>query len=109
MGYLAGLIIVALFFLALKYFLELSRKQELIISLILLAAIFSAVAFNNYNRQQREKMLEVVIKYNQNKTVFCNGVEVNKKNYSLSIGTYTFIGKKDTPNYAQMISASTCK
>jgi len=109
MAYIVGLIIVGLFFLALKYFLELSKKQELIISLILLTAIFSAVAFNKHNTKQRKKMLEVVTKYNQNKTVLCDGIEVNQKYYSLSIGTYTFIGKKDTPNYAQMISVSTCK
>jgi len=107
--YIAGLVIVGIFFLAIKYFLELTKKQEIIISLTVLSIIVSAIAFNAYSSIQREKMLNVVTKYKQGKTVSCNGEEVNASNYTLSIGTYTFIGKKDTPNYTQMISASSCK
>jgi hypothetical protein len=54
-------------------------------------------------------MLGAVLKFKQSKTIDCKGIDVNNSNYTLSIGTYTFIGKKDTPNYDQMISASTCK
>ncbi|MNO07729.1 hypothetical protein D3C81_2300410 [compost metagenome] len=54
-------------------------------------------------------MLNVIVKYKQGKTVQCNGKDVNSSQYSLSIGTYTFIGKKDTPHYAEMISAADCK
>ena len=36
-------------------------------------------------------------------------IDINNTDYTISIGTYTFIGKKDTPNYGQMISASTCE
>ena len=109
MAYLAGLIIAGLFFLALKYFLELTKKQEIVISIIVLSLILGAIAFNSYSSLQRETMLNVVKKYKQGKSILCDGVEVNASTYSLSIGTYTFIGKKDTPNYTQMISASTCQ
>jgi len=108
-AYIAGLLIVGLFFLSIKYFLELSKKQEIIIGLVALSIIFGAIAFNTYNSTQREKMLAVVTKYKQNKTVICKGVEVNAKSYTLSIGTYTFIGRKNTPNYGEMISASSCE
>jgi cbb3-type cytochrome oxidase subunit 3 len=109
MTYIAGLVIVGLFFLALKYFAQLSKKQELIIGAIVLAIVFSAIAFNTYSTQQRDSMLGAVLKFKQSKTIDCKGIDVNNSNYTLSIGTYTFIGKKDTPNYGQMISASTCK
>ena len=109
MAYIAGLIIVGIFILAIKYFLELTKKQEIIISLILVSVILGAIAFNTYSSAQREKMLNVVTKYKQGKTVLCNGEKVNAQSYTLSIGTYTFIGKKDTPNYTQMISASNCE
>ena len=109
MGYIAGLIIVGIFFLALKYFTELTKKQELIVSVVLLTIILSAVAFNSYSSTQREILNGVVAKYKQGKSVSCKGVEVNATLYSLSIGTYTFIGKAGTPNYTQMISASTCE
>ena len=109
MAYLAGLVLSALFLLALHYFTELTKSQKTLISATILALILSAIAFNSYSNSQRDKMLRVVTKFKQGKTIICNGVDVNNKIYTLSIGTYTFIGKKDTPNYAEMISASSCE
>ena len=109
MAYLAGLVIVGLFFLALHYFTELTKSQKTIITAVLLGIILSAIAFNAYSSSQRDNMLKVIIKFKQNKSVMCNGIEVKNSLYTLSVGTYTFIGKKDTPNYAQMISASSCE
>ncbi len=109
MAYIYGLIIVTLLFAALHYFTELDKFQKLLIGAVLLVIILGAVAYNQYNKMQREKMLNAIIKYKQGKTITCNGVDVNASIYSLSIGTYTFIGKKNTPHYAEMISASDCE
>ena len=109
MAYIAGLIIVGFFFLSLHYFTELSKSQKATVTAIVLAIVLSAIAFNAYSASQRDKMLNVVLKFKQSKTVSCNGIDVNNSNYTLSVGTYTFIGKKDTPNYGQMISASSCE
>ena len=109
MAYIAGLIVTALFFLALHYFTEVTKKQKITITIILLTLILSAILFNTYSSNQREQMLSAVLKFKQGKTITCTEKEVNSTNYTLSIGTYTFIGKKDTPNYAEMISASSCK
>jgi len=109
MAYIAGLVIVGLFFLVLHYFTELNKNQKIIITIVVLSVVLGAIAFNIYSNTQRDKMLNVVIKFNQGKTVKCNGVDVNNTNYTISIGTYTFIGKENTPNYGQMISASTCE
>jgi len=109
MAYIAGLIIVGLLFLSLHYFTELNKSQKITISAIVLAIILSAVAFNAYSSAQRDKMLNVVLKFKQSKTVHCKGIDVNNSNYTLSVGTYTFIGKENTPNYGQMISASSCE
>ncbi len=109
MAYFAGLVLSALFFLALHYFTELTKSQKIIVSAVVLTVIVSAIAFNKYSDIQQTKMLLIVTKYNQGKTVQCDGIDVNQTNYTLSIGTYTFIGKQNTPNYAQMISASTCE
>lgn len=79
------------------------------ITAVILVVVFSAVAFNAYSNAQRDKMLNVVMKFNQSKTVNCNGIDVNNSDYTISIGTYTFIGKENTPNYGQMISASSCE
>ena len=109
MAYIAGLVIVGLFFLAIKYFTDLSRKQEIVVGSVVLAVVLGAIAFNMYSTSQREKMFNVVVKFNQSKTIQCDGIDVNNSNYTLSVGTYTFIGKENTPNYAQMISASNCE
>jgi len=109
MAYIAGLVIVGLLFLALHYFTEIETRQKIIIGSVTLAIVISAIIFNNYSSSQRDKMMNAVLKFNQNKTVKCDGVDINNSNYTLSIGTYTFIGKKNTPNYAQMISASKCE
>ncbi|MCW8953731.1 MAG: hypothetical protein OQK48_02180 [Sulfurimonas sp.] len=109
MAYIAGFVIVGFFFLALHYFTELTKYQKSLITAVVLAIVLSAIAYNIYSTSQREKMLNAVMKYNQNKTIICDGIEVNNENYTLSIGTYTFIGKENTSNYGRMISASTCE
>ena len=78
------------------------------VSLIVLAIVLSAIGFNKYSSVERENMLNVVMKFNQGETITCDGNKVNKENYTLSIGTYTFIGKEKTKNYSKMISASSC-
>lgn len=109
MAYIAGIIIVGLFFLALHYFTELSRQQKVIVTAIVLSIVLFAIAFNTYSNSQRDKMLDVVMRFNQHKSVTCNGISVSDENFTLSIGTYTFIGKENTPNFSQMISASACE
>jgi len=109
MAYIIGLVVVGLFFAALHYFTELTRSQKALITTAVLTVILAAIAFNAYSTSQRENMMSVVVKFNQHKTVKCNEIEVNDKNYTLSIGTYTFIGKEETPGYGQMISASICQ
>lgn len=109
MAYIFGLIVVGLFFLSLHYFTELNHKQKIITSGIVLGIILSAIAYNTYTDVQRDNMMAVVTKFNQGNSVECNGVDVNSSLYDLSTGTYTFIGKENTPNYGQMISVSSCK
>ena len=109
MAYIAGLVIVGLFFLALHYFTEVKKSQKIVITAVILAVVLSAIAFNAYSSSQRDKMMNVVLHFKQSKTVKCNEIDVNNSNYTLSIGTYTFIGKENTPNYGQMISVSTCE
>ncbi|MGE4420505.1 MAG: hypothetical protein AB7D38_11855 [Sulfurimonas sp.] len=109
MAYIAGLVVVGLFFLAMHYFTELTRSQKTVVTGVVLFIVLFAIAFNKYNDAKTQKMLDAVLKFNQNKTIICDGIEVNKENFTLSIGTYTFIGKENTPNRAQMISASKCE
>lgn len=109
MAYIAGLIIVGLFFLALHYFTELTRVQKAFITGAVVAVVAFAIAFNSYSDAQREKMLRAVMKYNQGKQVMCEGTQIDNKTYNISIGTYTFIGKEGTEHSGRMVSASTCE
>ncbi|ABB44035.1 conserved hypothetical protein [Sulfurimonas denitrificans DSM 1251] len=109
MTYIVGVIVVGLFFLALHYLTDVTFKQKIAISATTLLIILSAIAFNSYTDNQRDKMMNVVMKFNQNSTITCDGIDVNSTNFTLSIGTYTFIGKEKTPFYGQMISVSKCQ
>ena len=109
MAYVYGLIVIGLFFLALNYFTSLSHSEKFSVIAIVLSLILIAVMFNEYSKNESENTLDVAMRFNQNKTVVCDGVEVNSSSYTLSTGTYTFIGKTETPNYGKMISVSTCK
>jgi len=108
-AYIAGLVLTLLFFLTLHYFTGLNKKQKFLVTIIVLSVILSAIGFNKYNTIKQEEMLNAVLLYNQGKTINCNGLDVNKDTYTLSIGTYTFIGKEGTKNYSKMLSASTCR
>ncbi len=109
MAYIAGLVIVGLFFLVIHYFTELTRMQKSVVTGVALLFVLFALAFNSYADTQRDKMLDVVTKFNQNGTLKCDTLDVNNTNFTLSVGTYTFIGKEKTPFNGQMISASKCE
>jgi len=109
MAYIAGLVIAGVLILAVKYFLDLTRKQEIVSGALIVALILGAVAFNAYNSAQRDKMLKAITKFKQNRTIVCDSVEVNATNYDLSEGTHTFIGRENTPFFGEMISASSCE
>ncbi|MDK9693676.1 MAG: hypothetical protein OEL19_05450 [Sulfurimonas sp.] len=109
MAYLIGLVVVGLFFLVLHYFTELTQMQKSVVTGVALFFVLFALAFNTYTDAQRDKMLEVVTKFNQNGTIKCDTLDLNNTNFTLSIGTYTFIGKEKTPFHGQMISVSKCE
>ena len=109
MAYIYGLVVIGFFFLALNYFTSLSHSEKFSVIAIVLSLVLMAMMFNEYSKSESQNTLDVAMRFNQNKTVVCEGVEVNSSNYELSVGTYTFIGKTGTPNYGKMISVSTCK
>ena len=109
MTYIIGLLIVILFFLAMRYFTTFDIYQQMSIAVVILSIMAVAVMYNEYTKQESQKVREAVLQFNQGKTIHCDDKEVNSTNYTLSIGTYTFIGKKGTPNFEEMIGASSCE
>lgn len=108
MPYLVALIVVVLLFLGLHYFTELRHKQKLLATALFASVVLGAALYNSYTDTQREKMLGVIAKFNQGQNIKCNATDINNTNFSLSVGTYTFIGKRDTSYAGQMFSASKC-
>jgi hypothetical protein len=107
-AYILGLIVVGLIFLSLHYFTELTRSQKLIVAVIFALFISGAIMYNTYVAQQQEKVLTIIQQYKQGKTLKCKGIDVNASTFDLS-GTNTFIGKKNTPHYSEIIRAIECK
>ena len=109
MAYIVSFFLLVGLFYILHYFTELTKMHKISITTALFVIIYSAIAYNTYQSHQSQKLLNIVTKYKQGKTIQCKGREVNSATYSLSIGTYTFIGKKNTPHYTEMISAADCE
>ena len=109
MGYIIALASLLLIFAFMHYFTELNKNQKITITSILVGFIAFAYLYNTYQAKEQEKMYEIVVKYKQGKTIKCGKYDVNSTNFSLSTGTYTFIGKEKTPFYSIMISAYECK
>lgn len=109
MTFIIGLIVLGLFFLALHYFTEFDNSQKMSIITIILSIMAIALMYNEYTKEENKRMLEATLKFKQGKTLRCDGKDINSSHYTLSEGTYTFIGKEGTPNYSEMVSASECK
>lgn len=109
MTYIIGIIVVIVFFLAMRYFTEFNIYQQMSIAVVISSIIAVAVMYNEYTKQENQKIINATLKYKQGKTIQCAGKDVNQSTYSLSIGTYTFIGREGTSNAQEMISASDCE
>ena len=109
MTYIFGILIIGLFFLALHYFADLNNSQKWWVTTIVLAVLSIMVMFNEYQNQESDRIRAIATAFNQGKTIQCNDNNISNAFYTLSVGTYTFIGKDNTPHAAEMISASDCK
>lgn len=109
MSYILGLLAVGVLFLVLHNFTALDYKTKGIVAAVLVATIAFMYLFNVYADKQRDLVMAIERKYKQNSPITCKGVEVNQSTFSYSIGTQTFIGRKGTSHYGELISAATCE
>jgi hypothetical protein len=73
------------------------------------ALLAMAIMFNEYQNNLSKKTRLIATHFNQGKAIQCNDRNITHKLYTLSVGTYTFIGKENTPNAEEMISISDCE
>ena len=109
MGYILWFGIVALLFVVMHYFTELSGRQKGIISLIMTLFITGAIVYNIRSDAEREHVIAIELKYRHGESVMCQGVNVNAEEFSYSDGTQSFVGNKGTPHYQQIFTVRECQ
>lgn len=109
MAYLYGLIIATLFFGVMHFFTELDLKQKALSTLLTLSLVMGALYYNSVQNEKAAHIRDVMLRFNQNITLDCGGLEVNSTNFTLSVGTQTFIGKKESRAPGKMVAASDCR
>ena len=109
MAYILGLVVVALFFGVMHFFTELNVKQKITATLLVLAFVMGALFYNNLQKTNAEHVRDVMLRYNQDKNIRCGDLDVTKINFSLSVGTQTFIGRQESTHAGKMVAASECE
>ncbi len=109
MAYMFGLVIVLLFFGVMHFFTELNVKQKVAATLIVLFFVMGALFYNNIQNENAAHLRDVMLRYNQGHQLKCGDLDVTKEDFSLSVGTQTFIGRKEGQYAGKMIAASDCE
>jgi hypothetical protein len=109
MSYILGIVVVVIFFAVMHYFTELEHKQKAAATLVVIIIIAAAYYYNHMQNIHRDHVMKIGLKFTQNKTLLCEGVEVNQSNFTTSIGTFTFIGKENSDHAGRMFSYDQCQ
>ena len=109
MAYLFGLFIVALFFLVMHFFTDLTLSQKVQASLLVVVIVSGAIFYNHLQQERAGHLRQILLDFNQGKDMHCQGITVNNKMFTLSIGTQTFIANKESKNVGMMLVASACE
>jgi len=109
MAYLSGIVLLILLFVVLHRFTEISMQQKIGVTVILAALILAAYLFNQNNKNNRLHIENILLDYKQNKTIVCDGIDVNNSEFSYSSGTEVFIGLKQSKHYGRIISLDQCQ
>ena len=74
--------------------------------LILIVMISVLTSTQRGVEKQHAKMMNI---FNRDKTIICNEIKVNKKDFSFISGTLVFVGKEKSDFQGTMIPLSECK
>ncbi len=109
MAYIIGLVVVALFFGVMHFFTEMSVKQKVTATVVVLSFVMGALFYNNLQNENAEHVRDVMLRYNQGDSIKCDALDITRENFSLSVGTQTFIGRQESTHAGKMIAASDCE
>jgi len=109
MGYLLWFGIVIVVFMWMHYFTALTGKQKGIVSFMLALIIGNAILYNIMNDLESKHVRAIELKFTNGQILICNGVRVDNKSFSYSVGTQSFIGNDKSQYSQQIFSASECE
>lgn len=109
MSYLYALTVIGLLYFVMHFFTELSHKQKLGVTGVLMLIVAAAALYNRSVAHDQAYVREMILNFNQHYTLECSGVEVSDREFTLSVGTQSFIGKEGTPHAGEIYSASACE
>ncbi len=106
--FLVVLILLILLFAIIKS--EFSLKNKLIFLFLLIGLIVLAVIYEAKLDEKENKYREIMIAFNQGKSLICENREVNSSYFVLNFGTLSFIGKDNIPEVRDLIiSVEKCR
>jgi hypothetical protein len=113
MSYLIGALVILGFFAFLHFATELEFKKKIIITVTLLAVVIFATIYNKSKKTDQLHIEKIQLEYSQGKTLQClsntQEIDINKSAFSYSVGTQTFIGRKESKHFNLMINARACQ
>jgi hypothetical protein len=109
MSYVYIIAILVLLYAVMHFFTEMGHRQKLAVIAVLLLIVGGAVLYNRSVDRQQAHVRAVLLDFNQHRTIECGGVKVNDGNFTLSVGTQSFIAKEGTPHAGQIFDAAGCK
>ncbi|HHH72686.1 MAG TPA: hypothetical protein ENL04_02550 [Sulfuricurvum sp.] len=109
MSYLYALAVIGLLYLVMHFFTELTHKQKLGVTGVLILIVAAAALYNRSVANDQAYVRQMILNFNQHYTLECRGVEVSDKAFTLSVGTQSFIGNVGTPHAGEIYAASECE
>jgi len=89
---------------------RLSKRAKIIVISILFAGLIGGFIYEQNNSTKYSKRENLINKFNQNIDIICGDVIVNKSEFEFANTTSTFIGKKSSQKYQNLvISLKDCK
>ncbi len=104
-------IVLALFlaYVALHRFTDLKTEHKIFSALLIAALVAAFYLFETHNTKQQERNLELTFHFEHNGTLECGSRLVHKRLYNYSVGGHSFLGKKHTRVFGQIIPIDSCE
>jgi hypothetical protein len=86
------------------------RKQEKYnISIATVIVLFAIGVYTGFQDKINQQNYNIVIAFNQGKTIICNSKEINDRDYNYVSGTSVFVAKESSVHKGDLIRVSDCQ